>query len=52
MHCLKLNNSAGKCNNFDTRVIYLVSVVRVISCLLNSLLSSITTLLALQLYYH
>ena len=40
-------NSSDKSNNYDTEVIYLVSVMREISWLLNSLLTSIAIL-----YYH
>ena len=43
MQGFKVNKSAIKGNNFDTEVIYLVSVIRVISWLLNCLLFSITT---------
>ena len=56
MQGLKVNKSAVNGNNFDTEVVYLVSVIRVISWLLNSLLSSIptiiTTVLALLPYYY
>ena len=51
MQGLKVNKSAVKGNNFDTDIVYLVSVIRVISWLLSSLLLSITTLLSLLLYY-
>ena len=52
MQGLKVSKSAVKGNNFDTEVVYLVSMMRVISLLLNSLLSLfIITLLSLLLYY-
>ena len=45
-------NSAVRGNIFDTEVIYLISVIRVISWPITSLLSSITTLLSSLLYFH
>ena len=45
MNGFKVNKLAVNGNNFGTEVVYLVSVIRVIGWLSNSLLSSITTLL-------